>query len=150
MATTFTDRDLGYKDVVKALGSLDEPAVLVGLRAEKDGSDLVKYAAANEFGVGRIPERSFLRSTVDENQETYLNDLEDVTGVYIDAGPVAGLRRLSRLGLRAVRDVQKKIVDLKTPENAPRTIAQKKSSNPLIDTGRMRQSIDFVVVNGDG
>ena len=49
------------------------------------------------------------------------------------------------LGEKVVADVQRKIVALKDPPNAPSTIAKKGSANPLIDTGRLRQSIDFEV-----
>lgn len=147
---SFRDRDMGYARILRELGSLEEPAVFVGLRGKDTDSELLTYAAANELGTDTIPERSFLRSTADKNQAEYLDALEDVAGVIVDKGREAGKDALGRLGLRAVRDVQRAIVDLKDPPNAPSTIAAKGSSNPLVDTGRMRQSIDFVVVDGDG
>ena len=36
---------------------------------------------------------------------------------------------------------------MKTPENAPSTIAKKGSSNPLIDTGEMRSKVSHEVKN---
>ena len=41
--------------------------------------------------------------------------------------------------------VQAKIVEVKTPANAISTVVNKKSSNPLIDTGHMRQSIRWEI-----
>ena len=43
--------------------------VLVGIRQGReaeDGQSLALIAAVNEFGHGHIPERSFLRSTVEQ------------------------------------------------------------------------------------
>ena len=148
MAASFKDRDRGYNDLLKTLGDMEEPGVLVGLRADTADADVIKYAAANEFGTKHIPERSFLRSTVDKHQEKYLNSLEDIAGVYVDHGTAAGEDALNKLGFGAVADVQRMIVDVREPPNKPATIAAKGSSNPLIDTGRMRQSIDHIVVEG--
>jgi len=54
-------------------------------------------------------------------------------------------RSLRRLGSVAVGDVQRTIRDIKQPPNAPSTIRKKGSDNPLIDTGRLRQSIEYAI-----
>ena len=41
--------------------------------------------------------------------------------------------------------IQRKIVDGTFEPNAPSTIRKKGSSRPLIDTGRMRQSVNFII-----
>ena len=41
--------------------------------------------------------------------------------------------------------ISKKIVDIKSPPNSPKTIEDKKSSNPLIDTGQLKNSITWEV-----
>ena len=146
-----TDTDRGYRDIVKALGGLDGAGVFVGVRqaagAQRHpdgGATMLTIAAANEFGVpGRIPERSFLRSTADENAEEYGDEMGDAI-VRVMGGSSLGTE-LGRVGQRAVRDVQVKMRNLKDPPNAPSTIKAKGSSNPLIDTGRLRQSIDYEV-----
>ena len=147
------DRDLGYEEFTRAIQAIEDSlGVLVGIRGEQgeslQGESLVEYAAANEFGSARIPERSFLRSTASKNQDAYSRELENAVGRYIDDGREAAIVSLKRLGVRAVGDVQTTITELRTPPNSPATIAAKGSSNPLIDTGRMRQSIDSVVVSG--
>jgi len=154
-----TDRDLGYNRFVRSMAQLraatgaDDAGVYVGVRAdagnEPDGTPLVQIAAVQEFGSrdGRIPERSYLRSTIDAKQRSYLDALAKA----IDRAAMAPfalttLRRdLDRLGVRAVADVQITITKLRTPPNAPSTIERKGSSNSLIDTGRLRQSIDHEV-----
>ena len=42
--------------------------------------------------------------------------------------------------------VQAEIVDGDFEPNAPSTIKKKGSDKPLIDTGKMRQSVNFVIV----
>jgi len=171
---TVSDRDFGYGNLIKMFGNLGEQAVDVGIlqdagakRQEKrvtlaDGSTTVQesdltvaeYAAVNEFGSsdGRVPERSFLRSTVDENNAKYIDLMAKGTDKAIEralkgADSGEALRQeLGKVGLRAERDVKRKIRDLRDPPNAERTIAEKGSSNPLIDTGRMRQSISHRVI----
>ncbi len=143
------DRDLGYARIMRNLTLLGraDPFVEVGVRAETVGADLVVIATVNEFGSadGHIPERSFMRSTADENRAKYANLMQKAVEAGIDKGLGAMRRELGRAGLVMVGDIQKKIVALKDPPNAPSTIAKKGSANPLVDTGRLASSIDFVV-----
>ena len=50
-----------------------------------------------------------------------------------------------KMGNVIQKDIRKKIRDIKTPPNAPSTIARKGSSNPLIDTGLLHQSVTYKV-----
>lgn len=143
------DRDLGYRKVVKnlkAMGRKGGVSVLVGVRG-KEGAEQVLIAAVNEFGSsdGRIPERSYLRSTVDENRDRYLKALEAASRAGEAQGPGTLTRELGKVAQVAVGDIQRKIRDLDTPPNAPSTIRKKGTDNPLIDTGRLRQSIDWEI-----
>jgi hypothetical protein len=152
------DRDLGYSRIIRNLRDLGRaaqsieklPAVFVGVRADThavDGTQMALIAAANEFGTadGHVPERSYIRSTLDENREKYLDALSKATGRAVDKGPAVMRTELGKVGARVVADIQRKIVAIKEPPNAPSTIAAKGSANPLIDTGRLRQSIDWEV-----
>ena len=171
MANEVIDRDLGFKGLAAALGAMHQPGVLVGILQDKgsftteEGITLAGYAAVNEFGSddGRVPERSFLRSSVDDHAAEYAAELDKIAGDTIDAairdpaqGKAIGVleRGLGRLGARAARDVQTKIREGGEPfiENAPYTLERKYPANrPLIHTGRMRQSISFVTdMDGKG
>jgi hypothetical protein len=153
VAKGVTDRDLGYRRIMRnlrQLGRLRVPAVFVGIRAGTqavDGTSMALIAAANEFGTadGHVPERSFIRSTIDENREKYLGALTKATGRAVDKGTAAMKTELGKVGARVTADIQRKIVALKEPPNAPSTIEKKGSANPLIDKGRLRQSIDWEV-----
>lgn len=164
MPATFQDTDLGYDALLATLGDMGDAAVYVGIlqdqgsELDEDGNITVAgYAAVNEFGSadGSVPERSFLRSTVDANGRVYESELQAVAIETVDAAvrslssgqAEATLERgLGRVGARAARDVQVTIRDLRDPPNAPSTLAGKyPGDNPLIETGRMRQSISFAV-----
>ena len=159
-----TDRDHGYAALKRELDKLAAsgvPVVYVGIlqdvgseMSEDGGITLAGYAAANEFGTKRIPERSFMRSTVADNQAGYQKELDEISGEFVDAAlrfPGSGNRTLERglgrLGLRVTRDIQNKIRDIKDPPNAPSTLARKyRGQSPLIHTGTMRRSISHLVV----
>ncbi|MFF5994277.1 hypothetical protein AAGS61_05920 [Lysinibacillus sp. KU-BSD001] len=149
---------------VRIRGSNNIPRVLQSIRELKNygievgvfGSDDAFYAmiaGVHEFGVTIrkesgsivIPERSFLRSTFDEKNREWATfakrQLPNLLEGRIDAQTLC-----ERLGARMVADIQEKITDLDTPPNAPSTIKQKKSSNPLIDTGGLRRRVTYRVV----
>lgn len=162
---TVTDRDLGYAD---ALGALKELAagrfVVVGIRSGAGGEDLgdgfnlASLAAVHEFGTDRagrgrnmvIPERSFLRSTVDAQREAIADRMESAAGRVLDGASDVD-RELGLLGVFVAGKVQQAIADrtIGGPPNAESTTrprpSGKGSSTPLIDTGRLRQSIDSEV-----
>lgn len=92
-----------------------------------------------------IPERSFLRSTFDEKNKEWQNFATGMIRQVLN-GSMSVDTMFDRLGQRMVADVQQKIRDITTPPNAAITRENKGSSNPLIDTGRMRQGITYKVV----
>lgn len=110
---------------------------------EPSNVTLADVASFNEFGTRRIPARSFMRSTFDENLDAYSRWIERLL-------PTLGITRSAQgvaemIGIKMQADVTQKIVDLKDPPNAPATIARKKSTNPLIHFGHLRQSIAYEV-----
>lgn len=134
----------GLDRVKKALKEAGSKAVKVGVLGA-EGSDLVMVATYNEFGTETIPERSFLRSTMNVNRAKYQKGLQRALEAVID-GSLDTDRALGLVGLEIVKDIQTTILELRDPPNAEATIERKGSSNPLIDTGRLRQSIQFDVV----
>lgn len=144
---TVRERDLGWLDIKRELRTMRrKPYVAIGLQAGDDAHDgdfsTVELGSVHEFGSrdGRIPERSWLRSAFDLHRVDYQRLIDRiVTSIY--AGRTTVRRGLSILGQKAETDAKKQIVDLKTPPNAPSTIARKGSSNPLIDTGRMLATV---------
>ena len=105
----------------------------------------------HEFGSrdGRIPERSYLRSTFDARRDDYARGLRAGLGRVVDGSSDIDTE-LGRLGLVCTGDVQQTIATLTDPPLAEYTIRKKGSSKPLIDEGRLKQSIDHEVRRGDG
>ena len=151
------DKDLGLNRIIRTLNKdLDGVVVKVGVQAKdkavrrgKGGSirntdqPLAVIAAIHEFGLGDMPQRSFLRSAYDENLPIIDKMIQRVAN-----GAVFGLgtnAALNQLGNVVQGMVQRKIVDGPFVPNSPATIKRKKSSKPLIDTGHLRQSIRYVI-----
>lgn len=135
------------KQLIEQLKSSGEKAVYVGFPAEfnekLEGSDnfnLASLAAVLEFGNESIPSRPFLRQTLAENQEKYTTLFVKLfeSGISIE-------QIYEQIALIAQGDVQQNIVNGKWTANAPSTIKRKKSSKPLIDTGKLRQSVRGIV-----
>lgn len=151
------DTDLGLNRIIVTLKEeLSDVVIKVGVQAKdktvkrgKGGSirntdqPLAAIAAIHEFGLGGMPQRSFLRSAFDENKPM-INKMGD----HIVNSAIKGIsteKALDQLGNVVQGMVQKKIVDGPFVPNSPATIKRKKSSKPLIDTGHLRQSIRYVI-----
>lgn len=93
-----------------------------------------------------IPERSFVRTTFDENQtiweEFFLKRLDKII-----AGEMTAENLYQQLGAKIASDVQEKITSLKSPGKSELTLQRDPNkTNPLINTGRLRQAVTWKVV----
>lgn len=113
---------------------------------EESGEKIATIAAVHEFGNsdGRIPERSFLRVPLRSNQADFAAVIAGNLPKVI-SGELSMTQLMDQVGARAASASQEAISAGIPPPNAPSTIAEKGSSKPLIDTGRLRQSITWVV-----
>ena len=109
-----------------------------GQKHRKGDLTVVQIARINHYGAGKIPARPFLDVSIQNKKDT----LADSAKRYLQRGETPD-QVVKRLGVQAVGIVQEYITDLREPPNAPSTIRRKKSSNPLIDTGQMRQAVTF-------
>lgn len=130
--------------VVASMRALSGSSIKVGVLGDA-GSETLTKATANEFGTKTIPERSFLRSTLNSNQGAYVKAMRKAFDM-VAAGRMSAPQAMGIIGLRIVSDVQQTMTDLVDPPLAKATVDAKGSSNPLIDTGRLRASISFEVV----
>ena len=143
-------KDLGASRLVATLGRPGKQAVKVGVLA-KDGGKIhadgdlttAAIAAIHEFGLGNVPERSWLRGYIDQNR-IEIDRMMRLTAAKVARGMPKALA-LKQLGVWLQAQIQKRIADGIDPPNAPSTIAQKGSSKPLIDTGQLRSSISHEV-----
>lgn len=164
------DQDNGFEAFFNGARSLGHTRSKVGIQGQEametvgdeDGGfgslTRVKLAVIHEFGAkvkngfGRgieivIPERSFLRSTADENRRKYELVMKRSVRKLVKAPLFFNAKaELFQLGERVRADVIRKIKRRIPPPNKPSTIAQKKGEDvPLIDTGQLVGSISAVV-----
>lgn len=113
-------------------------------QGEGESLTVAQIAAYNEFGTERTPERSFIRSTLDENRQKYIEQTKNLYRRCVLQQLTVG-QALRLMGELIKADIQNKIVNGPFTANSPATIKRKGSSKPLIDTGQMRQSVTYQV-----
>ncbi len=139
--------------------------VAVGLPKGKsgqyeDGSTVIEVAAWNEFGTERIPERSFIRVPVQQNKEKYMA-LAKKQAKLIYAGKTTTENALGILGTFMSDKMKSSFTDndweansditinggwMTSPNGKPFYVKGKGSSNPLMSTGQLRNSITYQIV----
>jgi len=168
MANRITDTS-NVSRLLEVLEALEKSYIQVGIFGEDD-SEILMIATVQEYGIKidvtdkmrnylnyigihlkkdtteiNIPERSFLRSSFDQNKNNIFERgnrlLRRVVHLEI---PVYAFFEV--LGQYIVGLVQEYLTSLSEPTNHPATIEHKGSSNPLVDTGRLRDSITYKVV----
>lgn len=153
-------------DILKELRVLQGAEIRVGLFAPK-GSETYVKAYVNEYGakievteemrgylwwkgmnIGKdtkyinIPERSYLRSTFDEEYKDVAKEFgrgfEDVV-----AGEKSAKKLLHDIGKMLEKAVKEKMKNIDSPSNHPFTVKKKGDDNPLIDDGGLRSKIEY-------
>ena len=135
------------KKFEKLLKELADKEIRVGFQhgkaAEEDGTDICDVAMWNELGTENIPSRPFIRMSVDENESKIEEFLKGKVKELVNGADAEQI--LKEIGLFQKDLIQEKITEGSFVPNADSTIQRKGSSKPLIDTGRMRQSVDYVI-----
>lgn len=157
--------------LLAALAELDRTRIEVGVFGAAE-SHLLMIARVHEFGARievtpkmrgwfrgqghplrrettqiTIPERSYMRSSWDESA----GELERLTTQLLRQVLTLRLspaQMYERIGVWLVGRIQRQIRTLSEPPLHPMTVERKGSSNPLVDTGRLIQSITYRVVKG--
>lgn len=151
MAGTFktSTKDKGYKAILETFKEVaTKPSVKIGVLESAgdhgEGLTVADVATMMEFGTETAPERSYIRSTVDQKFNIYLEKSKQLQAKVILQALSVG-KALSVLGELIQSDIIKTINSGVEPENDPKTIARKGSSKTLIDSGQLKQSIRYQV-----
>ena len=92
-----------------------------------------------------IPERSFIRAGYEEAKPELEKLIQRLIPLVI-SGKMPVNQMFETLGVTLSTKIQTYVKSVRTPPNHPMTIARKGSSQPLVDSGRMVQSITYEVV----
>lgn len=156
-----TDKDLGYAALVRRVYALDSPKVSIGIHEqegaeehEEAGMTVASLGAIHEFGLGNVPERSFIRAWFDENQDRAKEALRRLM-VSVVEGKRQPQQALELFAQWALGEMQKRMAEGIPPALQPETLrkktrAGKTGEKPLIDTGQLRSSLSYEILDGDG
>lgn len=159
--------DRVMKALAKKLGALAAKTVRVGVLSSEGASNshdshkgqtggpgsedfsMIELAAVHELGspAAGIPERSFIRATF-EDPETIADQkkVSEKLARRIVFGKLQIDEALGILGLWGVSKVKNAISEKKIKQGlSPDTVAKKKSTTALVDTGRLINAINHVV-----
>jgi hypothetical protein len=146
------DTDKGFKQLKKELGLIKNCFVTVGIHKDAEpypnGTSVVEVAATNEFGTDKagknknivIPERSFLRSTFDENLDN-VKKLRQDNFQKIITFQMTVKKALDQIGFYFANLVKNKIEKFTTPPNAPSTQAAKALKKGMAREGKRKKDI---------
>lgn len=124
-------------------GALEKKTLKVGFfdtAKYPNGASVAEVATYNEFGTSKIPPRPFMRHAVDDKKKEWMEFLARNIEAWGDVHLAFG-----RLGEKTRNDIIRSIDLLREPPNSPATIARKKSSHPLIDTGFLKSNVTYEV-----
>lgn len=148
-----TDTDHGYSKLFERLkGAVSD--ITVGIHEEDgnlphdgtaDSPTIAQVATWLEVGTSRAPRRSFVADWFDENDSRNRQLLSTLSKGVI-SGSLESIRKAAELfGEKMKFSMVRRMGDGIPPPNAPSTIKRKKSSTPGVDTGVLRQHVDYRV-----
>lgn len=114
--------------------------------AENDNLPVATVAQWNEEGTSTNPVRPFMRVGFALPLEKGKYDklfLQSISRIL--EGKSNFSQEYKILGPVFVKDMKKSIVDWSTPPNSPRTVEEKGFNDPLIDSGKMLESVDYKI-----
>lgn len=163
MATQVIDNRREWDRIRREIAKLRGTTITVGVheaQSARNGDSLTnpQLAAIHEFGAGRIPERSFLRATIDHDRrvEEFARDQAAEVATGTMRARVAG----ERIGIMTADAVKRRIRAHIPPPLAAATIQRKiekgahgsglasmagNAAAPLLDTGQLINSITYKV-----
>ena len=147
------------KALEEAFKLFNNTEIKVGIQDDagmgEDGkTKIVDYGYWNEYGTRskkgniHIPKRSFIRETARMN-DNWKAEMQAAFYDVVNRGEKP-LIALSLVGVTATDNIKTRIRTGIAPANADETIKRKKGkTTPLIDTGRLRNSIKYRLVKND-
>ena len=156
MQVQFTEKDFGWENYLKGTNKLDGCKTKVGFPDNGDMNNdhtnlIASVAHANEYGMvysnHKVPPRPFMRQTLQnaetQNSTNYL--MKEVSNA-VRKGTTYPRAAMSKIGDHYTGEIRKTIDRQNFAKLSDITIALKKSTKILVDTGTMYGSIKHVEV----
>ena len=136
----------GGRDIGRLIKSVRERRVTtltVGVRPGTkydDGTLVATAALANEFGTKAIPERPFFRQAIGRLERP----MRDILKREVDPKTMAVTPRIAEImGRHAQQQIRDGMAQLRVPPNTPHTLERKEGDNPLLDSKKLSDSMEY-------
>lgn len=138
--------DALYSLIIKAGGKQVHAGVFNGVNGAT--GEIVSIAAHHEYGAPRagIVERSYIRSVVRERKAELAALMARVVKMMIQR-KITEQKALELIGAWLAGAIKGRIVSGPFAPLKPSTIARKGSATPLIDTGQLKNTVAFIIVD---
>lgn len=146
--------------ILREVDRLKRATVTLGIHGdagqhEGAGVTVAQVGAFHEFGTSDVPERSFLRATVDGDR-TIMETAEDAVRA-VATGDMSAEKAANRVGVVGVGAIKRRIQSRIPPPLSEATVARRQAKGahggglasmgnaltPLIDSGQLIQSIQY-------
>lgn len=155
MAVKVTRKGKGFVELTKKLIELKSKQVRVGFFENAkypDGTPVAYVATIQEYGADNTPPRSFFRPTIQQQRNAWLESLNKGVSAFLN-DRIELVNMLSAFGEGVTGDIRFTISRITEPPLAEATLKARQrkkktpgvSAKPLIDTGYMLDSVNFVV-----
>ena len=138
------------KKFLKELEELTKLEVAVGYQEDakypekEGGQSIAEVAIYNDLGTIHSESRPFMRDSLNCHKQEIECYMQKQAKALVD-GKESTEEVLKKVGVYQKKLIQREITHGNFKENKKATKARKGSDTPLIDTGIMRQSVNFVV-----
>jgi len=143
----------GLEKLGRAISAFEGLTVTVGFQGESGraahpdspGTSIAQIAAAMEFGTQNVPARPFLRTTVQQKRaEISTAVAQTILSVVRGKTPVSAAAESGASVVAMVREIIDTARQWAEPL-ADNTVNKKRSSDPLVDSGALRDTVSYTV-----
>ncbi len=132
-----------FERLKSACRSMDGKKIVVGIVGDGVDSEVLKIAAAHEYGTDKLPERSFIRASFDADQDKLGNIVSGQVNKVL-SGQISANAAANAIGAQAAQLVQNFIDENRV--KPPSDFSKKTQHTTLYETGtHIRDRIAFKV-----
>ena len=132
-----------FERLKSACQSMDGKKIVVGIVGDGVDSEVLKIAAAHEYGTDKLPERSFIRASFDADQDK-LGSIVSGQVNKVLSGQISAHAAANAIGAQAAQLVQNFIDENRV--KPPSDFSKKTQHTTLYETGtHIRDRIAFKV-----